>query len=410
MPFFRYVARDRAGKLIDEVVETVNEEDLVSGLQSKGLLVISVALAPKVTKSKKSGNDKRRYHRAIKSHDLIMFSRELATLLGAGVTLIKGLDILCKQIESQLLLAAVEQIKKDVEGGYTFQNALKKHEKIFSSFWINLVETGEASGHLPSSLDQVATYLEENAELKRKIVSALMYPLILVIVATGAIAVFLLKIIPIFAEIFKGFNVELPVLTQMVINLSNVVRMYFFPVAGTIAGLFFVIKKYISTEKGRLQFDGILLKIPVVGELSREIATERFASGLGTLIKSGVPILHALEISEKIAGNKVMENALKEVKTAVKEGKSMGQTMGNSNLFSPLVIQMIIVGEEIGELGKMLDRVSLFYKERVNTFIVRLTTMFEPIVLVFMGIVVGVLVVAMFMPIFSISSAIKASG
>jgi len=409
MPFFRYVARDRAGKLIDEVAESVNEEDLVSNLQLRGLLVVSVELAPKVIKSDETA-DKRKFHRAIKSYDLIMFSRELSTLLGAGVTLIKGLEILCKQIESKMLLVTVEQIKKDVEGGYTFQNALKKHEKIFSSFWINLVETGEVSGQLPSSLDQVATYLEENAELKRKIILALMYPLILVIVATGAIAVFLLKIIPIFAEIFKGFNVELPVLTQIVINISNIVRKYIFLASGVVIVSFFAIKKYISTEKGRWQFDGIMLKIPVLGELTREIATQRFASGLGTLIKSGVPILHALEISEKIAGNKVMEKALKEVRTAVEEGKSIGQTIGNSGLFSPLVIQMIVVGEEIGELGKMLDRISVFYRDRVNTFIARLTTMFEPIVLVFMGIVVGILVVAMFMPIFSISSAIKATG
>ncbi|MFA5388249.1 MAG: type II secretion system F family protein [Candidatus Omnitrophota bacterium] len=408
MPFFRYLARDREGKLIDEVIETTSEGELVNGLQAKGLLVISVGPVPE-TKSKKRA-DTRRYHRSVKPNDLIMFSRELATLLGAGVTLIKSLDILCRQIESRVLLRAVEQIKKDVEGGYTFQNALKKHDKIFSSFWINLVETGEASGHLPSSLDQVAVYLEENAELKRKIVSALIYPIVLVGVATGAIAVFLLKIIPIFTEIFKGFNVELPVLTQMVISLSNVVRKYFFIVAGILIGLIFLLKRYISTETGRWRFDGFMLKLPVVGQLMREIATERFASGLGTLIKSGVPILHALEIAEKTAGNKVMEKALREVKTAVKEGKGMGQTMQESSLFSPLVIQMISVGEEIGELGKMLDRVSVFYKERVNTFITRFTTMFEPIILVFMGIVIGVLVIAMFMPIFSISSAVKASG
>jgi len=407
MPFFRYVARDRTGKLIDETVESVDEEGVVNGLQAKGFLVISVSPVVMVKAKKKAA---RRYHRAVKANDLIMFSRELATLLDAGVTLIKSLDILCKQIESQTLLRAVEQIKKDVEGGYTFQNALTKHNKIFSPFWINLVETGEASGHLPSSLDQVAVYLEESAGLKRKIVSALIYPIILLAVATGAIAVFLLKIIPIFSEIFKGFNVELPVLTQIVINISNIVRKFFLIVVGIIVVAGIVIKKYISTEKGKEQFDKLVLKVPVIGPLMQEIATERFASGLGTLIKSGVPILHALEITEKTAGNKVMENALREIKAAVKEGKGMGKTMQDSSLFTPLVVQMISVGEEIGELGKMLDRISAFYKEKVNTFISRLTTMFEPIVLVFMGIVVGVLVIAMFMPIFSISSAVKASG
>jgi type IV pilus assembly protein PilC len=408
MPFFKYVARDKAGKLINETKETTSEEELVSGLQAQGLLVISVSLAPEIKTIKRL--DLRRYHSGVKPSDLIMFSRELATLLGSGVTLIKSLDILCKQIESKILLRTVEQIKKDVEGGYTFQNALKKHDKVFSSFWINLVETGEASGHLPSSLEQVATYLEDSAELKRKVVSALIYPAILVVVATGAIAIFLLKIIPIFTDIFKGFNVELPVLTQIVVNVSNVVRKYFFAVVGILIVLVFIIKKYISTETGKWQFDEITLKMPVVGSLVREISTERFASGLGTLIKSGVPILHALEITEKTAGNKVMEKALREVKTAVKEGKGMGQTMQASNLFSPLVVQMIMVGEEIGELGKMLDRISVFYKGRVNTFISRFTTMFEPIILVFMGMIVGIIVIAMFMPIFSISSAVKASG
>ena len=407
MPFFRYVARDRAGKLIDEVTEIASEEDLVNGLQAKGLLIISVGPAPEVKSKKRMA---RKYHSGVKPQDLIMFSRELATLLGSGVTLIKSLDILCKQIESQALLRAVEQIKKDVEGGYTFQNALKKHDRIFSTFWINLVETGEASGHLPTSLDQVAIYLEESAELKRKIISALVYPMILVGVAMAAIAIFLLKIVPIFSDIFKGFDTKLPVLTQAVVAASSIVRKYFLIVLGIIVALTFLIRKYISTESGRWKFDELTLKLPIIGPLMHEIATERFASGLGTLIKSGVPILHALEISEKTAGNKVIEKALRDVKIAVKDGKGMAQVMQDTNLFSPLVVQMVNVGEEIGELGKMLDRISVFYKERVNTFITRLTTMFEPLVLVFMGIVVGILVVAMFMPIFNISSAIKASG
>lgn len=407
MPFFRYVARDRAGKLIDEVTEIASEEDLVNSLQAKGLLIVSVGPAPEVKSKKRTA---RKYHSGVKPQDLIMFSRELATLLGSGVTLIKSLDILCKQIESQTLLKAVEQIKKDVEGGYTFQNALKKHDKIFSTFWINLVETGEASGHLPTSLDQVAIYLEESSELKRKIISALVYPMILVSVAIGAIAIFLLKIVPIFSDIFKGFDAKLPVLTQVVIVASDIVKKYFLIVLGVVVAMVFLIRKYISTESGRWKFDELTLKLPIIGPLMHEIATERFASGLGTLIKSGVPILHALEISEKTAGNKVIEKALRDVKTAVKEGKGMAHVMQDTNLFSPLVVQMVSVGEEIGELGKMLDRISIFYKERVNTFITRLTTMFEPIVLVFMGLVVGILVVAMFMPIFNISSAIKASG
>jgi len=407
MPFFKYVARDRSGKSIEETVEAISQEVLISQLQTRELFVVTIGPASEAKRVTKS---RRRYHRGVKINDLIMFSRELSTLLGAGVTLIKSLDILCKQIESQTLLRAVEQIKKDVEGGYTFQNALKKHSKIFSDFWIHLIETGEASGHLPVSLDQLAGYLEESAAVRKKIVSAMVYPIILICVAIGAIAIFLLKIIPIFSEIFKGFNVELPLLTQMVINVSDTIRKYFLIVIGIITALFFIIKRYISTEAGRWQFDSLKFKLPMIGPLMQEISTERFASGLGTLLKSGVPILHALEIAEKTSGNKVMEKALREVKASVRDGKGMAQTMEESALFSPLVVQMKGVGEEIGELGKMLDRIAVFYKERVDTFITRLTTMFEPLVLVFMGVVVGILVIAMFMPIFSISSAVKASG
>ena len=407
MPFFRYIARDKSGKLIEDTLEAVSQEELINSLQAKGLFVVSIGPVDKVKKVRKV---QRRYHRRVKAGDLILFSRELATLLSSGVTLIKSLDILCKQIESQVLLRTVEQIKKDVEGGYTFQSALKKHNRIFSEFWIHLVETGEASGHLPGSLDQLAGYMEESAALKKKITSAMIYPIILVCVAAGAIAIFLLKIIPIFSEIFSGFNVELPVLTQIVVNMSEIARKYFLVVIGIGAAVFFVLRKYVSTDIGRRQFDTLKLKLPLVGPLMQEICTERFASSLSTLIKSGVPILHALEITEKTAGNKIMEQALRDVKTSVRDGKGMAQTMEESALFSPLVVQMVGVGEEIGELGKMLDRIAVFYKERVNTFVSRLTTMFEPIVLVFMGVVVGVLVVAMFMPIFSISSAVRASG
>ena len=407
MPFFRYIARDKSGKSIEETMEAVSQEALINSLQAKELFVVSIGT---VAKAKQAKQVRRRYHHGVKAGDLILFSRELATLLSSGVTLIKSLDILCKQIESQVLLRTVEQIKKDVEGGYTFQSALKKHDKIFSEFWIHLVETGEASGHLPGSLDQLAGYMEESAALKKKITSAMIYPIILVCVATGAIAIFLLKIIPIFSEIFSGFNVPLPVLTQIVVNASTIARKYFLVVIGIVAAVFFILKKYVSTDIGRRQFDALKLKLPLVGPLMQEICTERFASSLSTLIKSGVPILHALEITEKTAGNKIMEQALKDVRTSVRDGKGMAQTMEDSALFSPLVVQMIGVGEEIGELGKMLDRVAVFYKERVNTFVSRLTTMFEPLVLVFMGIVVGVLVIAMFMPIFSISSAVKSSG
>jgi len=406
MPFFKYTARDKSGKSIDEVGEAISQEELVKTLQSKDLFVVSISLASE-KKSHKKSRRRRHYHRGLRTNDLIMFSVEMATLLNAGVTIIKSLDILCKQIESKTLLRAIEQIKKDVEGGYTFSNALQKHEKIFSPFWINMAQTGEASGRLPLSLEQLAIYLEEKAALKKKVVSAMIYPVILMCVSVGAIAVFLIKIIPVFSDIFKGVDVELPLLTQAVIRLSDIVRKYFLIVIGSGMALFFVLKKYVSTGIGRLQYDRLKLDLPLLGPLVREIITQRFSSSLSTLLKSGVPVLHALEISEKTADNKIMEQSVKDIKAGVKEGKGMAQMMEDDELFAPLVVQMIGVGEEIGEVGKMLEKISIFYKERVNIFVGRLTTMFEPIALIVMGVVVGVLVVAMFLPIFNLSSAIR---
>ncbi len=406
MSLFKYVARDRSGKSIEQTMEAGSKEEIIKSLRSKDLFAVSVEQVVE-QKPKNKTSQKRHFHRNIRSADLIMFAVELSTLLNSGVTIIKSLYILSKQIESRILLDAVEAIIKDIEAGGTFHNALKKHEKIFSSFWIHTVQTGEASGHLPLSLEQLAKYLEEADALRKKIVSAMIYPIILVCLATGAIAVFLIKIIPIFADIFKGFDVELPLLTQVVIASSNLFRRYFLVMLGSFVTVFFILRKYISTETGRIRFDRVKLSLPVFGSLLKEVAIERFASGLSTLIKSGVPVLHALEISEKTADNKIMQISLKEVTTSVREGKSMSQTMEEHELFSPLVVQMIGVGEEIGELGKMLDKISRFSKDRVDTFVARLTAMFEPIALVVIGIVVGVLVMAMFLPIFSLSSAIR---
>ncbi len=406
MPFFKYVARNKSGTSIEETSEAVSREELIKSLQSKGLFVVSVETSQE-KKIKKRTTQKRRFHHGVKTSDLIVFSVELATLLGSGVTLIKSLNIIAKQIESRTLLRAIKDITKDVEGGHTFQDALKKHDKIFSSFWIHVIQTGEASGHLPASLEQLATYLEESVALRRKIVSATIYPIILVCLAVVAITVFLLKIIPIFSNIFEGFGIELPLLTQVVINVSNLFRQYFFILVGVIVVVFFILKKYVSTRVGRVKFDRFKLNLPLLGPLFREIATERFTSSLATLLKSGVPVLNALEISEKTAGNKIIESSIRDVKTSVKEGRNMADVMESDGFFSPLVVQMVAVGEEIGELGKMLDKISLFYKERVNTFVARVTTMFEPVALIFMGIIVGILVIAMFLPIFSISSAIR---
>ncbi|MFH1783207.1 MAG: type II secretion system F family protein [Candidatus Omnitrophota bacterium] len=406
MAFFKFIARDRLGNLKEDTVEAVSKEDLVNSLQESGFYIISIGQA---AGAKHYSGRKISHYRGLRSSDLIIFARELAVLLGAGVTIIKSLDVLTNQVRSIKLLNALSTIKKDVEGGYTFQNALKKHRNIFSDFWIHLVETGEASGHLPASLNRLAEYLESAEALKKKIISALVYPIILVTVSMAALTIFFLKVVPVFDEIFASFKVDLPVLTRIVIMVSEIIKRYFLLIAAIVTIAAIAISRLVKTEKGGYYFDQTLLKIPVVGTLVEGVAVERFTSGLSMLIKSGVPILHALEISENIIGNKVMEKELRLIKAAVRDGKGMSEVMGKAAIFPPLVVQMIGVGEEIGELGQMLERISVFYKERIQTFVDRLATMFEPIVLVFMGFVIGILLISMFLPIINLSSIIKAS-
>ncbi|MCD6574239.1 type II secretion system F family protein, partial [Candidatus Aerophobetes bacterium] len=331
------------------------------------------------------------------------FSRQLSTLLNAGIPLLRSLDILSKQVESKKLYNALEAIKGDIEGGLTFHDALAKHRRIFSDFWINLVETGEASGQLASVLEQVANYIEASGALQRKIKSAMVYPIIISIVAVIAVLVFLLKIIPTFAEIFKGFNIELPLLTKMVMTASDILRHYFLMVAGGTVVFVIGFKKYIQTEKGRRQFDAFKLNLPLVGSLFKEIAVSRFTSGLSTLIRSGVPLLHCLKIVSRTSGNKLFEEAIIKVREAVQEGKTMAKPLEESGLFPPMVSQMVTVGEESGELSEMLQKISDFYEERVTASVNRLTAAFEPMMLVLMGAVVGTLIVSMYLPIFKMT-------
>lgn len=400
MPNFIYKARDEQGQEKQDVREAASEEELITLLQGEGLLVISVA---QEAAQKRKRRLARRSHLRVTIDDLVVFSRQLATLLDAGITLLRGLDILTKQIESKRLLEVTEEVKHDISGGSTFRDALAKHPEIFSDFWVHIVETGEASGALPVTLAQLADYLETSASIRRKVTSALVYPAVLISMAFLALVVFTVWIIPIFSRVFETFDTQLPVMTVMVITVSEFVRKYLLFFLAVAAVLGYIFNKYMHTENGKLQFDRLMLRVPVLSSLFQRIAIERFASGLGTLIESGVPILYGLDIVGKSVGNKVIESSIVEVRESVREGKSMARPLEKSGVFTPVVVQMVSVGEEIGELGKMLRKVSEFYKERVAATLTRITTLIEPAVLLFMGIVIGVLVISMFMPIFQLA-------
>lgn len=410
MADFLYKARDSEGNLVQGTMVAETQAEIIEILQRRGLLITSIEKIVVKTKARKiaPGFQKRvALSSRVKNDDLCIFARQLGTLLNAGVPLLRSLGVLGRQITSAPLASAIEKIKDDIQSGSTLRDALDKHPKVFTKFWVNLVGTGEASGQLPSVLDQIAQYFESSGELQRKVVSALMYPLILITVCTGAILVFVVKIVPVFAEMFAGFGTELPPVTQFVVNLSEILRKFAIPVMILTPIAIFLFTRLLRTETGRLYFDKFRLGLPVFGKLFRNIAVANFARGLGTMIASGVPILYALEIVTKTVGNRVVEDALEMVKDSVRDGKSIAEPLEQTGIFPPMVVLMVNVGEETGELSDMLKHVAVFYEERVAMVVDRLSSLLEPFMLVFMGALVGFLVIAMFMPIFKLATSVK---
>jgi len=350
----------------------------------------------------------RRLHGRVSVDDRVLFCQQLAALVEAGVPLARSLEVVSWQAESRPFLLAIEQLRQDIEAGLTFHEALAKHPKVFSRFWVNLVETGEASGHLAQSLNQLARYLESVRGLQRKAVTALTYPLVLIGAAILALAVFVFKIIPIFSGIFASMNVELPLLTQLIVGMSNFARRYAILVFLGMVAVGWGVRKFVRTEQGRWIVDRLLLRLPLAKQFFAQFQLAQFARGLGTLLESGVPILFSLEIMEQSAVNKVYAQAIAQVKESVREGKPMAEPMERTGVFPPMTVQMVQVGEETGELGKMLDRVAKYYEERVATFIERLQVLFEPIAIVVMAVIIGTIVISMFLPIFSLAGGFRA--
>ncbi|MFC1804232.1 type II secretion system F family protein [Candidatus Omnitrophota bacterium] len=408
MPKYFYIARDNTGKKVTAAQEALSEEELVNRLQADNLIVINIfpeikgeAKPPKPQISKTIELKIRHYH--VSSKDLVLFCRQLATLLGAGVTILKALNVISRQISSRRLFNIIKRLQADMEAGLSLHEAMGKHPKVFSELWVNLIESGEASGNLATVLARLATYLEKSASFRGKVISALIYPALLMVAGLGALLFLTVKIIPTFAELFESFNAELPFLTRALIGASNFIKSYILIIFLISIGSVFLIKRYIRTKAGRRKFERFKFRLPVFGEFFRNLVTERFSSEMSTLVESGVPLLYSLEIAEHSVDNLVMADAINRVKDSVREGKTLAGPLEESGLFEPMAIQMITIGEEIGELAQMFKRISAFYEEYVETFVTRFTTLFEPFILIFMGILVGIMVIGMFMPIFSIA-------
>jgi type IV pilus assembly protein PilC len=407
MPKFFYIARDKSGEKKTGFEDAATEEELVGRLQSKGLLIITVTSQLKEQVGLKADvlakTKFRPRHSRITSEDLTLFCRQLSTLLGAGVTVLKSLDIISQQVSSRKFQSVIKDLIRSMETGLSFHEAMAKHQKVFSDLWINLVESGEASGNLAIILNRLANYLERLMSFRKKIVSSLIYPVILMIAGLSALLFLTIKIIPTFAEVFKGFNVKMPFLTGVLIAVSAFIRRsLLFMIITVIIGVF-LFRKYIATKSGRMWWEKLKFNLPIFGEFFRIIVAERFASEMSTLVESGVPILYSLEITEHSVGNLVMGEIISKIKEGVRAGKPLNQPLEQSGFFEPMAVQMITIGEEIGELSNMFKKLDTFYQEYVETFLSRITAMFEPLMLIFMGLVIGTMVVGMFLPIFQIS-------
>ncbi len=405
---FYYIARNKSGAKETGVEEGLNQEEAVCKIQSRGLIVVSVipenteAFNNNIPQANLKIKFKLKRNRIINA-DLTLFCRQLATLLGAGVTILKSLDIISKQIVSKKLYSVVMGLQKNMEAGLSFHEAMAKYPKVFSDLWVNLVESGEASGNLAVVLSRLATYLERDAEFRGKIISALIYPAILLSAGLGALFLMAVKIVPTFAEIFKSFNITLPLLTRILLMVSDFLRFNMIAIFLVIGGAVFTFKNYLKTKTGRRNFENFKFKMPVFGEFFMALNVEKFSSEMSTLLESGVPILYSLEISERSVGNLVMADIIRKIKDDVREGKSLREPLEKSNFFDPMFTQMVSIGEEIGELPQMFKKINIFYQDYCEVFLTRFVSMFEPMILVFIGGIIGIMITGIFLPIFEIS-------
>ena len=346
------------------------------------------------------------FEQKIKTKEVVVFTRQFATMINAGLPLVQCLEILSSQQQNPAFKKMLGQIKSDVEGGSTFADALGKHPKVFDNLFVNLVAAGEIGGVLDTVLLRLAVYMEKNEALKRKVKGAMTYPIIVLCVAFGVVAVLMIFVIPTFKDMFEQFGSSLPAPTQMVVSLSAFFRGYWYFMVGLIIALIIAFKATARNEKGRYYLDSFALKLPVFGPLIRKVAVAKFTRTLGTMISSGVPIMDGLDITSRTAGNVIIENAIKSVRSAISEGQSMAEPLGASGIFPGMVVQMISVGEATGAMDQMLSKIADFYDEEVDAAVDALTSSLEPILMVFLGGVIGFVVVAMYLPIFKMASAV----
>ncbi|HEY9514182.1 MAG TPA: type II secretion system F family protein [Gemmatimonadaceae bacterium] len=396
MPTFAYTARTLGGELKTATMDAASRDDVVAQLKRQRLIIVKV---DQEKAKKRPGR--------IKTRDIVIFTRQFSTMINAGLPLVQALDILSKQSENKALQDVTHQVVYDVESGNTVADALRKHPKAFTDLYVNMVAAGEAGGILDTILMRLATFLEKNDALVGKVKSAMIYPGVIMSVAAIAIMVLLIFVIPVFEKMFASVNLALPLPTRIVIGLSGFLTGYWWAVLAV--GFFVVtsLRKYYKTSDGQLRIDSLLLKMPVLGDMLRKSAVSRFTRTLGTLISSGVSILDGLEITAKTAGNRVIHDAIMESRASIAGGDTISAPLQKSAVFPPMVISMIAVGEQTGGLDEMLTKIADFYDTEVDTAVSGLLSLMEPVMIVFLGVVVGGMVVAMYLPIFDMINTVQ---
>ena len=394
MASFTYTARGAKGELKSATIEATSREEAITQLRKQRLNVIKI---DEQQKRKKPGK--------VSMRDIVIFTRQFSTMINAGLPLVQAMGILAEQSENPSLCEITKQVVFDVESGNTVADALRKHPAAFSELYVNMVAAGEAGGILDTILLRLAVFMEKNDALIRKVKGAMIYPGVIMTVAAGAIIVLLVFVIPTFQRMFAEAGIALPLPTQIVIGMSQGLQSYWWAVILVVVALVYSIKKYYATSNGKLVIDRLMLKAPVLGDVLRKSAVSRFTRTLGTLIGSGVSILDGLEITAKTSGNRVIQDAIMESRATIAGGETISAPLKKSQVFPPMVISMINVGEQTGGLDEMLTKIADFYDEEVDAAVSGLLSLMEPVMIVFLGIVVGGMVVAMYLPIFDMVNA-----
>jgi type IV pilus assembly protein PilC len=401
MANFTYRARNAAGQSVDGDIEAVDQQAAATQLMERGLMVISLRAGT----GRKIG--RKRHQGKVKAQDLVVFTRQLATMMDAGLPLVQSLTALEEQTDSKTFKPVLRNITERVEQGQAFSEALGEHPRVFTRLYVSMVEAGETGGLIAEILDRLASYLESTARLKKKVKSAMTYPVIVCFIAISIALFLIIKVIPIFAGIYKDFGAKLPTPTQVLIDISDILRAYFLLSLIAVGGVVFGFFQLKRTRKGAAIWDRAKLRMPVFGKLIHKIAISRFARTFAALLRSGVPILETLRIVGQSSGNTVVETAVERTAASIERGDNLALALRQHPIFPPMLVRMVSAGEQTGKVDVMLEKISDFYDEEIEATLAGLTSLIEPLLIVFLGVVVGSIVVCMFLPIFKLNQIVQ---